>query len=110
MIPDYLPIALRVHTERLKRKKPRKSGDSGKCKSHSKWGSIVVLIDTETTTDTTQALNFGRARICRWRDNATLEVLRAYCSTPMTCRLATLKESRCFTSMLARTRRLVCGC
>jgi hypothetical protein len=75
MTPDYLPIALRVHTERERKEKSKRPG---RRKPPPRWGSIVVLLDTETWTDTTQSLKFGRVWICRWREDGTLELLREY--------------------------------
>ena len=71
---DLLEIALRVHTERKR---------SARENSHSKsrfprWGRLVLVLDTETSTDSAQRLTFGSARLCKWRSDGGLECVREY--------------------------------
>jgi hypothetical protein len=70
-----LPIVLRVHTERASDQTP--SNQSRSRATIPPWGNLVLVFDTETTIDVTQALTFGSARLCKWI-NARLECLREY--------------------------------
>src|SRR4051812_25865779 len=62
----FVQVFLRAHTvvNRQQRQKPRRFKRHG-----PKWPKYVIVIDSETTRDTIQALTFGSARFCRWDPN-----------------------------------------
>lgn len=73
---DLLPIVLRVHTKRQSRE-----GDGAsnrRAVQRTRWGDLVLIPDTETLIDSTQAITFGSARLCVWRSGGTLECVREY--------------------------------
>ena len=38
----------------------------------------MLVLDTETSTDSPQRLTFGSARLCKWRSDDSLECVREY--------------------------------
>lgn len=76
-IPTPITIAVRAWTERLAAESDssssRKRAANQSNATHAKWPRNVLIIDTETTTDATQALKFGSYRYCRWTSSSHLE-------------------------------------
>src|SRR5216684_3277407 len=64
-VRSYLPIVLRAYTERQTKPTPN---PKIRRQPEPKWPNVVLLLDTETTTDPTQRLLFGSYRYCRWKD------------------------------------------
>jgi len=54
--------------ERLASKSRKWSADEEE-DSPERWPDNVLILDTETTTDPTQQLNFGSSRYCRWTED-----------------------------------------
>jgi len=73
---DLLPIALRVHTRRIEKEATKSRRASSRL--GPRWGELVLILDTETRTDASQALTFGSARLCCWKSDARLECVREY--------------------------------
>ena len=75
MAQDYLDVALRAYMERLASKRRKWSAVEPE-ESPERWPATALILDTETTTDPSQRLNFGCARYCRWTDDQKLLCVR----------------------------------
>lgn len=71
---SYLPIAVRAYTEKgINARDDDKPAKKGKKRASSpQWPRHILIIDTETTADAVQALNFGCYRLCTWAKNGRL--------------------------------------
>ena len=77
MTPIAVPIALRAHTVRIElAEQAAKDGKAPPPKrsqrAERRWPQHVLVFDTETTTDASQALIFGSYRVSRWQADGTL--------------------------------------
>src|SRR5215469_13717447 len=71
---DPLPIVLRAHTERT----AEHTRKGSRRKPSPRWGDLVLVLDTETTVDSAQALTCGCTRLCRWNPDASLRCLTEF--------------------------------
>lgn len=73
---SYLSVAVRAYTEMVKEEEERPEKRRGG-KAEERWPEYVLIFDTETTIDTTQRLNFGAYRLCKWTRAGVLICLEA---------------------------------
>ncbi len=71
---SYLPIAVRAYTENsVDARDDDKPAKKGKKRTSSpQWPRYILIIDTETTADAVQRLNFGCYRLCTWAKDGRL--------------------------------------
>lgn len=71
---SYLPIAVRVYTESgVDVRSDGKPAKKRPIRARSpQWPQYVLIIDTETTADAVQRLNFGCYRLCTWAKDGRL--------------------------------------